>query len=167
MLAPMEFIAIAGKRVSRIGLGTWAIGGLDWGSVPDKDGISTILDAVDRGINLIDTAPIYGHGRAEELIGRAVREHGKRDAFYIATKAGLNWAVPGRPGVFADSTPARLRSELEASLRRLGTDHIDLYQVHWPDTLVPVEETAELMAGFLREGKVGALGVSNFSVAQM
>jgi len=167
MLAPMEFIAIAGKRVSRIGLGTWAIGGLDWGSVPDKDGISTILDAVDRGINLIDTAPIYGHGRAEELIGRAVREHGKRDAFYIATKAGLNWAVPGRPGVFADSTPARLRSELEASLRRLGTDHIDLYQVHWPDTLVPVEETAELMAEFLREGKVGALGVSNFSVAQM
>jgi aryl-alcohol dehydrogenase-like predicted oxidoreductase len=167
MLAPMEFIAIAGKRVSRIGLGTWAIGGLDWGSVPDKDGISTILDAVNRGINLIDTAPIYGHGRAEELIGRAVREHGKRDAFYIATKAGLNWAVPGRPGVFADSTPARLRSELEASLRRLGTDHIDLYQVHWPDTLVPVEETAELMAEFLREGKVGALGVSNFSVAQM
>ena len=163
----MDFTSIAGKTVSRIGLGTWAIGGLDWGAVPDADAVSTILDALDRGINLIDTAPIYGHGRAEELIGRAMREHGRRDAFYVATKFGLDWDLPGRPGVFADSTPARLRRELEDSLRRLGTDHIDLYQVHWPDTLVPVEETAGLLSDFQREGKVCALGVSNFSVAQM
>jgi aryl-alcohol dehydrogenase-like predicted oxidoreductase len=163
----MEFTNIAGKTVSRIGLGTWAIGGLDWGAVSDADAVSTILDALDRGINLIDTAPIYGHGRAEELIGRAIREHGRRDAFYVATKFGLDWDLPGRPGVFADSTPARMRRELEDSLRRLGTDYIDLYQVHWPDTLVPVEETAGLLADFRREGKVRALGVSNFSVAQM
>jgi aryl-alcohol dehydrogenase-like predicted oxidoreductase len=167
MLAPMELTNIAGKPVSRIGLGTWAIGGLDWGAVPDADAVATILNAMERGINLIDTAPIYGHGRAEELVGKAMREHGGREAFYIATKAGLDWNVPGRPGVYADSTPARLRRELEDSLRRLGTDFIDLYQVHWPDTLTPVEETAGLLAGFQREGKVIALGVSNFSVAQM
>lgn len=163
----MEFTAIAGKTVSRIGLGTWAIGGLDWGAVSDADAVATILSALERGINLIDTAPIYGHGRAEELVGKAIREHGRRDAFYIATKFGLDWDLPGRPGVFADSTPARLRRELEDSLRRLGTDSIDLYQVHWPDTLVKVEETAALLADFQREGKVIALGVSNFNVAQM
>ena len=163
----MEFTSIAGKTVSRIGLGTWAIGGLDWGTVPDADAVATILRALEQGINLIDTAPIYGHGRAEELLGKAMREHGNRDAFYIATKAGLDWDVPGRPGVFADSTPARLRRELEDSLRRLGTDAIDLYQVHWPDLEVPVAETAGLLAEFKREGKVGALGVSNYNVAQM
>jgi aryl-alcohol dehydrogenase-like predicted oxidoreductase len=97
-----------------------------------------------------------------------MREHGKRESFYVATKGGLDWkAGPGRNGVYADSTSVRLRRELEDSLRRLGTDFIDLYQVHWPDPLVPIAETAELLAGFQREGKVGAIGVSNFSVAQM
>src|ERR1700678_2831282 len=144
----MEFVSIAGRTISRIGLGTWAIGGLDWGAVSDADAIATILDGLEQGIDLIDTAPIYGHGRAEELIGKAMREHGRRDAFYIATKFGLDWDVAGRPGVYADSTPARVRRELEDSLRRLGTDSIDLYQVHWPDTLVAVEETAELLADF-------------------
>jgi aryl-alcohol dehydrogenase-like predicted oxidoreductase len=97
-----------------------------------------------------------------------VREHGQRDAFYIATKGGLDWnSGPGRTGVYADSTTARLRLELEDSLRRLGTDFVDLYQVHWPDLEVPVEETAGLLAEFVRAGKVGALGVSNYNVAQM
>lgn len=167
MLSSMEFTSIAGKTVSRIGLGTWAIGGMEWGAVPDTDAVATILGALERGINLIDTAPIYGHGRAEELTGRAIREHGRRDGFYIATKCGLDWGIPGHPGVYANSTPARLRQELEDSLRRLGTDSIDLYQVHWPDTLEPVEKTAAVLAEFLREGKVGALGVSNFNVRQM
>src|SRR3984885_16093138 len=134
MLCPMEFTRLAGKTVSRIGLGTWALGGLDWGAVPDADAVATILYAVERGINLIDTAPIYGHGRAEELVGKAMREHGQRGAFYIATKFGLDWDVPGRQGVFADSTPARLRQELEDSLRRLGADSIGLYQGHWAHT---------------------------------
>jgi len=163
----MEFTKIAGKTVSRIGLGTWAIGGLEWGAVPDADSIATLLAALEQGINLIDSAPIYGHGRAEELIGKAMREHGSRDDFFIATKAGLDFSSPGRGGIYADSTPARLRQELEDSLRRLSTDFIDLYQIHWPDLLVPVEETAAVLAEFVREGKVGAVGVSNYSVAQM
>jgi len=159
----METTTIAGVEVSRIGLGTWAIGGLEWGAVPDDVAVATCLTAVERGINLIDTAPIYGHGRSEEIVGKAMRAHGRREAFFIATKAGLEW---NEHGVFANSTTARLRRELEDSLRRLGTDFIDLYQVHWPDTLVPIAEVAALMGEFQREGKVLALGVSNFSVAQ-
>ena len=160
----METTTVAGVKVSRIGLGTWAIGGLEWGNVPDEAAIATILSAVDRGINFIDTAPIYGRGHAEEIIGRAMRAHGRRDAFFVATKAGLEW---NERGVFANSTAPRLRQELEDSLRRLGTDFVDLYQLHWPDTLVPVAEVAGLFAQFQREGKVRAVGASNFSVAQM
>ena len=160
----METTTVAGVKVSRIGLGTWAIGGLEWGNVPDEAAIATILSAVDRGINLIDTAPIYGRGHAEEIIGKAMRAHGRRDAFFVATKAGLEW---NERGVFANSTAPRLRQELQGSLRRLGTDFVDLYQLHWPDTLVPVAEVAGLFARFQREGKVRAIGVSNFSVEQM
>jgi aryl-alcohol dehydrogenase-like predicted oxidoreductase len=160
----METTTIAGVQVSRIGLGTWAIGGLDWGAIPDEVAIATCLGTLERGINLIDTAPIYGHGRSEEIIGKAMRAHGHRDAFFIATKCGLDWRDHG---VFANSTAARLRAELEASLRRLATDYIDLYQIHWPDTRTPIAESAALLAAFQREGKVRALGVSNFSVAQM
>ena len=160
----MEATTIAGVEVSRIGLGTWAIGGLEWGKIPDQTAIATCLSAIDRGINLIDTAPIYGHGRSEEIIGKAMRAHGRRDAFFIATKAGLEW---NDRGVFANSTPSRLRKELEDSLRRLGTDYIDLYQVHWPDPRIPIAETAGVMAQFQRESKVRAVGVSNFNVAQM
>jgi aryl-alcohol dehydrogenase-like predicted oxidoreductase len=160
----METTTIAGMEVSRIGLGTWGIGGLEWGAVPSEVAVATCLSAIERGINLIDTAPIYGHGRSEEIIGKAIRAHGRREAFFIATKAGLEW---NEHGVYANSTAPRLRQEVEDSLRRLGTDYIDLYQVHWPDTLIPVAEVAALLAEFQREGKVRALGVSNFSVAQM
>jgi aryl-alcohol dehydrogenase-like predicted oxidoreductase len=160
----METAKVAGVEVSRIGLGTWAIGGSEWGPVAEDTAIATCLSAVERGINLIDTAPIYGRGRAEEIVCKVMRAHGRRDAFFIATKAGLQW---NERGVFANSTPERLRREIEDSLRRLGTDYIDLYQVHWPDTLVPVAEVAGVLAGFQREGKVRALGVSNFNAAQM
>jgi aryl-alcohol dehydrogenase-like predicted oxidoreductase len=160
----MEKTSIAGLEVSRVGLGTWAIGGTEWGTVAEDTAIATCLSGIERGINLIDTAPIYGKGRAEEIVCKAMRAYGRRDAFFIATKAGLDWNARG---VFANSTPARLRRELEDSLRRLGTECIDLYQVHWPDTRVPVAEVAGVLAGFQREGKVRALGVSNFSVAQM
>jgi aryl-alcohol dehydrogenase-like predicted oxidoreductase len=151
-------------KVSRIGLGTWEIGSLDWGAIPDDVAIATCLGALERGINLIDTAPIYGRGRSEEIIGRAMREHGRRGEFYIATKAGLEW---NERGVYSNSTAPRLRAELEGSLRRLGTEYVDLYQIHWPDTRTPIAETAALLGDFQREGKVRALGVSNFSVAQM
>ena len=93
-----------------------------------------------------------------------MREHGRRGEFYIATKAGLEW---NERGVYSNSTAPRLRAELEGSLRRLGTEYVDLYQIHWPDTRTPIAETAALLGDFQREGKVRALGVSNFSVAQM
>ena len=159
----METTKIDGMEVSRIGLGTWAMGGMEWGAVPESEAVATILSAVGRGINLIDTAPIYGHGRSEELVGKALRAHGRREDFFIATKAGLSW----EGGVLTDSTEKRLRQELDDSLRRLGTDFIDLYQIHWPDPLIPIPETAALLDEFRRAGKVRALGVSNFTPAQM
>jgi aryl-alcohol dehydrogenase-like predicted oxidoreductase len=164
MLVSMEFFTLNGANVSRIGLGTWAIGGSEWGTVSDADAIATCLAIFDHGINLIDTAPIYGHGRSEELIGRAIRQHGRRQDFYLATKAGLEW---NDRGVFANSDPARLRLEFEDSLRRLGTDYVDLYQIHWPDTTLPVERAAEVLRGLYDSGRIRAVGVSNFSPEQM
>jgi aryl-alcohol dehydrogenase-like predicted oxidoreductase len=160
----METTTIAGMKVSRIGLGTWAMGGLEWGAVPERDAIRTCLEAHYCGINLIDTAPVYGRGRSEEIVGKAMRTLGRRDEFFIATKVGLDWTSSG---IYTNSTESRIRKELEDSLRRLDTDYIDLYQIHWPDALVPIEETAALLSEFQQEGKVRAVGVSNFSVAQM
>jgi aryl-alcohol dehydrogenase-like predicted oxidoreductase len=160
----MEFFQLNGSRVSRIGLGTWAIGGSEWGDVADHDAVATCLSIFDHGINLVDTAPIYGHGRAEEVVGRAIREHRRREDFYIATKAGLDWRDDG---VYANSETARLRQELEGSLNRLGTEYIDLYQIHWPDTALPIETAAAELLKFYEEGKIRAIGVSNFSVEEM
>jgi len=161
----MEHIKIAGLPfdASRIGLGTWAIGGMMWGGTEESDAIDTIHAALDSGINLIDTAPGYGFGRSEELIGK-VLEGGRRAGAIIATKVGLDW---GSGKFLRNSTPARLRNELEDSLRRLKTDVIDICQVHWPDTSVPFEETARTLDAFRREGKIRAIGVSNFSPEQM
>ncbi len=150
--------------ISRIGLGTWAIGGWMWGGTEEKDAIRTIQYAVDEGINVIDTAPVYGFGQSEEIVGKALAEGGRRDRSVIATKVALEW-VDGK--VHRNSTPARIAQEIEDSLRRLQTDHIDLYQVHWPDPLVPVEETAEALLKLQKEGKILALGVSNYSTEQM
>ncbi len=160
----MERFTLNSAEVSRIGLGTWAIGGTEWGEVSDGDAIATCLAIFEHGINLIDTAPIYGYGRAEQLVGRAMRQHGQREKFYIATKAGLEW---NERGVFANSDPVRLRQEFEDSLRRLGTEYVDLYQIHWPDTTIPMERPAEALLGLYEEGKIRAIGVSNFSAAQM
>jgi aryl-alcohol dehydrogenase-like predicted oxidoreductase len=160
----MEFFSLNGNQVSRIGLGTWAIGGSEWGAVSEADAVATCRSIFDHGMNLIDAAPIYGYGRSEEIIGKAMREHGRRDDFYIATKAGLEW---NERGVFSNSDPARLRQEFEDSLRRLGTDYVDLYQIHWPDTTIPVERAAEVMRELLDAGRIRAVGVSNFSVKQM
>jgi aryl-alcohol dehydrogenase-like predicted oxidoreductase len=148
---------------SRIALGTWAMGGWMWGGSDEGAAIRTIHAALDSGINVIDTAPIYGFGRSEELVGQALAD-GRRQRALIATKVGLDWS-DGKP--VRNSSPARLRRELEDSLRRLRTDVIDLYQVHWPDESVPIEETAGVLAEFRREGKIRAIGVSNFSPAQM
>ena len=162
----METVEIPGAGVvtSRIGLGTWAIGGWMWGGTDEAESIRAIRAAIDLGITLIDTAPAYGFGRSEELVGRAIAESGARDRVLIATKVGLEW----RDGqVFRNASPARVRKEVEDSLRRLRTDHIDVYQVHWPDPLVPVEETAEVLRRLFDQGKIRAIGVSNFSPDQM
>src|SRR6185312_10628704 len=164
MLAGMEYFTLHGARVSRIGLGTWAIGGSEWGEVSESDAVATCLAVFEHGMNLIDTAPIYGYGRAEEIIGKAMRQHGRREDFFLATKAGLEWTDHG---VFANSEPARLRREFEDSLRRLGTEYVDLYQIHWPDTTLPVEWAAEVLLGLFEEGRIRAIGVSNFSAEQM
>jgi aryl-alcohol dehydrogenase-like predicted oxidoreductase len=162
----MEQIAVgaSGLNTSRIGIGTWAIGGWMWGGTDEAQSIATIRGAVERGVTLIDTAPAYGFGRSEEIVGKALAEGCLRDKVQIATKVGLAWKDGA---VFRDSRPARIRKEIEDSLRRLRTEVIDLYQVHWPDLETPFAQTARTLEGLRREGKIRAIGVSNYSPAQM
>ncbi|HVX92079.1 MAG TPA: aldo/keto reductase [Xanthobacteraceae bacterium] len=161
----LEMTTIAGTalRVSRVALGTWAIGGWMWGGTDEDEAIRTIQTAVDAGVNLIDTAPVYGFGRAEEIVGKAL-SGGRRQRVVIATKVGLDWRG-GKP--FRNARRLRIFKEVEDSLRRLRTDTIDLYQVHWPDPNTPIEETASALLELRRRGKIRAIGVSNFTPAQM
>src|SRR5882672_9982479 len=149
---------------SRIALGTWAIGGWMWGGTDEKESIRTIHAALEEGINLIDTAPVYGQGRSEEIVGEALRQHGRRESIIVATKVGIDW-TNGK--IERNSGRKRILQEFEDSLRRLQTDYIDIYQVHWPDTLVPVEETALTLRELYEQGKIRAIGVSNYSPEQM
>jgi aryl-alcohol dehydrogenase-like predicted oxidoreductase len=162
----MEFAEITGTslKVSRVAIGTWAIGGWMWGGTDEAESIATIRAAVEHGINLIDTAPVYGFGRSEEIVGKAIAEANLRSHVVIATKTGLEWQ---NAKVFRNASRARIMREVEDSLRRLRTDYIDVYQVHWPDPLIQVEETAEAMLTLFKQGKIRAIGVSNFSVSQM
>jgi aryl-alcohol dehydrogenase-like predicted oxidoreductase len=162
----METIDIGGLSLpaSRIGLGTWAIGGWMWGGSNAREAVRTIQTAVDQGINLIDTAPIYGFGRSEELVGRALETDGRRGRTIIATKAGVEW-IDGK--IYRNASAGRIRQDVEDSLRRLRTDYIDLYQVHWPDPSVPIEETALEMGKLFVAGKIRAIGVSNYNVEEI
>ena len=162
----MEYVKMNGlnREVSRIGLGTWAIGGSMWGGTDEREALETIRAALEYGITLIDTAPAYGLGRAEELVGRALAQYGKREQVFIATKVGLEWRGAQ---LFRNSSRARITNEIDDSLRRLQTDYIDIYQVHWPDPLVPIEETAAAMQQLYKQGKIRAIGVSNYSLEQM
>ena len=161
-----EYSAIAGTplRVSSVAIGTWAIGGWMWGGTDEAESVATIRAALDHGINVIDTAPAYGFGRSEEIVGKAVAEGHLRDKVIIATKVGLEWKDGN---VLRNASRDRIMQEIEDSLRRLRTDYIDVYQVHWPDPLVPIEETAATMQKLFKQGKIRAIGVSNFSVEQM
>ncbi|WP_280541278.1 aldo/keto reductase [Chromohalobacter sp. 11-W] len=163
----MESITIPGTDLtpSRVGLGTWAIGGWKWGGADDANAVRTIHAALDRGITLIDTAPAYGFGHSEEVVGRALAEYGQRDKVVLATKTALEWQE-GSDGVVRNASAARIEKEVEDSLRRLRTEAIDLYQIHWPDPRVPMEETADAMRRLHRDGKIRAIGVSNFTSAQ-
>jgi aryl-alcohol dehydrogenase-like predicted oxidoreductase len=161
-----EYSAIAGTplRVSSVAIGTWAIGGWMWGGTDEAESVATIRTALGHGINVIDTAPAYGFGRSEEIVGKAIAEGRLRDKVVIATKVGLEW----KDGhVFRNASRSRIMREVDDSLRRLRTDYIDIYQVHWPDPLVEIEETAAAMQTLFRQGKIRAIGVSNFSIEQM
>jgi len=151
-------------EVPRIGLGAWAIGGWMWGGTDEKESIRTIRAAIERGVNLIDTAPIYGFGRSEEIVGRAIREHGRREDIILSTKVGLEWSDAG---IYRNSSRARIMKEIDDSLRRLQTDYIDIYFVHWPDLDTPFEETATALNDLFRARKIRAIGVSNYSPKQM
>lgn len=163
----MEFTTVSNlpQKISRIGLGTWAMGGSLWGKSDDQDSIDTIHLALDSGINFIDTAPGYGFGRSEEIIGKAIKQFGKRDDIVIATKCGLN--LINQTDVFRDSTRSSLLAEIELSLKRLQIDYIDLYQVHWPDTMTPQAETAALLLEFIQSGKIRAIGISNYTLEEI
>ncbi len=162
----MELADIPGTslKVSPVAIGTWAIGGWMWGGTDEAQSVSTIRAALEHGINIIDTAPVYGFGRSEEIVGKAIAEGHLRSRVLIATKVGLAWEGAR---VFRNASRVRIMREIEDSLRRLRTDYIDIYQVHWPDPLVAIEVTAEAMHALLRQGKIRAIGVSNFSVGQM
>ena len=144
-------------EVSAIALGTWVFGGDCWGEVDDSRSVRVVEDAIEKGINFIDTAPIYGNGRSEEVIGKAIRN--KRGRVIIATKCGLEQKGHSiRPNLRADF----IREEIENSLRRLGVETIDLYQCHWPDPNTSLKETFGEMKKLVKEGKIRYIGVSNF-----
>ena len=153
--------------ITPIGLGTWAMGGesweTGWGLQDDDDSIAAIHRALDMGINWIDTAAVYGLGRSEEVVGRALQGASQRP--YIFTKCSLIWDE--RRKVSNSLKRASVKREAEASLRRLQVERIDLYQIHWPNPDAEIEEGWTALAELQREGKVRALGVSNFSVSQM
>jgi|SRR5262245_23148801 len=149
---------------SRVGLGTWAMGGMQWGGTDDDESVRTIHAALDQGVSLIDTAFAYGFGHSEEVIGRALAEHGGRDRVIVATKGGLERIGDG---LFRNSSRSQMFSEVDESLRRLRTDYIDLYQVHWPDYAIPYEDTARALSDLQQAGKIRAIGVSNYSVEAM
>jgi aryl-alcohol dehydrogenase-like predicted oxidoreductase len=153
-------------EVTPIAFGTWQLGG-DWGAFDEGDAISAIRQARELGINFFDTAQAYGFGASERLLGSALRDElaTRRDAVVIATKGGLR--IDEHRGLVRDSSPAWLRHGVEESLRALGVEHIDLYQVHWPDPETPFAETAQALQELAEEGKIRHVGVSNFDVSQI
>ncbi|MFP4070695.1 MAG: aldo/keto reductase [Desulfovibrionales bacterium] len=163
----MEFTRIPNTdlRVSRIALGTWAIGGWMWGGTEEKQSIETVHAALDKGVTLIDTAPVYGFGKSEELVGRAVEEYGGREKLQISTKVTLDWTEDGK--VFRNGSRDRVMQEVENSLKRLRTDYIDIYFLHWPDPTRPVAEPATAVRELLDQGVIKSVGVSNFTQDQM
>ncbi|MFW6251724.1 MAG: aldo/keto reductase [Halanaerobium sp.] len=157
-----RYLGNSNLKVSAVGLGTWAYGNDTFGRVEDQQSIKAIRAAVEAGINLIDTAPAYGAGHAEEVVGQAIA--GIRDKVVIASKCGTH---RDGPKYIRDLSPARIRKEIEASLSRLNIEQIDLYQIHWPDPDTPLEESVEELLKLKKEGKFKYLGVCNFGVDLM
>ena len=163
----------SGIEASVVAFGAFTVGGWRWGGADERDSIEAIRGALDVGINLIDTAPVYGLGRSEEIVGKAIQ--GRRDEVVLATKCGLVWHTDAGAHFFDEwGKPIHrylgaesIRYELEQSLRRLRTDVIDLYQTHWQDETTPIEETMAVLLDLKREGKIRAIGVSNATIEQM
>lgn len=164
----MEY-RILGKsdlNVSTIGYGAWGIGGKPfWKTEGEDSSIRSIEKAIDLGINFYDTAPVYGFGYSEELLGKAL--HSKRKEVVIATKCGLRWKKEEIKALEKRATKESILEEIDLSLQRLQTNYIDLYQVHWPDETTPIEETMDTLLQIQKSGKVRYIGVSNYSVDQM
>lgn len=148
------------EEISAIGVGTWNMGG-DWDSSDEKKAIEVVHGAIDMGINFFDVAPVYGMGVSETVLGKALKDGGRRNRVLIATKAGLPWDENGQTR--NDLTKESLLKEVDDSLTRLQTDHIDIYQMHWPDHSTPLEETAEALSILKKSGKIRYVGLSNYS----
>lgn len=165
--------------VTPMAFGAWAIGGWMWGGAEEKEAIAAIKAAITAGITTIDTAPVYGFGRSEELVGKAL-EGTSRDSYQILTKFGMNWQTEegeyffdsvdndGKPfKMYKWASKKKILQECEDSLRRLKTDYIDLYQIHWPDNSTAINETFEAVQQLIDQGKIRAAGVCNYSAAQV
>jgi aryl-alcohol dehydrogenase-like predicted oxidoreductase len=175
----LKTLGTSSVKVTPIAFGAWAIGGWMWGGAEDKAAISAIKASLDAGITTIDTAPIYGFGKSEELVGKALQGM-SRDKYQILTKFGMNWKT-NKGEFFFDSIDntgkatkiykysgkESILQECEDSLRRLKTDYVDLLQIHWPDATTPISETMEAVAKLIEQGKVRAAGVCNYSVDQV
>jgi len=174
----------SGIQASVVGFGAWAIGGWMWGGTKKNDPVGAIHAAIDHGINLIDTAPMYGYGHSEELVGAALK--GIRDKVVLATKCGMVWykregdkffdasetgeaesEADKKYEVYINLRPAMIRYEIEESLRRLKTDRIDLYQTHWQDSTTRTEDVMAELLSLKQEGKIRAIGCSNATIEQM
>jgi len=174
----------SGIKASVVGMGTWAIGGWMWGGTDEGAAVKGIHAACDAGINLIDTAPVYGFGVSEQIVGKAIAD--RRDKVVLATKCGLVWDSEAgtfhfsadEKGLFRDGkggdirvhkylNPDSIRREVEQSLTRLHTDYIDLYQTHWQDSATPIADTMSCLLKLKDEGKIRAIGCSNATAAQM
>jgi len=171
MTLPTRPLGTSGLEITTVGFGAWAIGGggwaFGWGPQDDADSLATMRHAMELGVNWIDTAAVYGLGHSEEVVGRLLHDLPASERPLVFTKCGLVWDDRDRMAEARRTLkPASIRREVEASLRRLGVERIDLYQFHWPDeTGTPVEDSWRAMVRLVEEGKVRAIGVSNFDVA--
>ena len=161
----MEYRKINNLSISVLSLGTWAFGGDKWwGKQDDRDSCQVLGEAVNKGVTTIDTAPVYGRGRSEKVIGSFIRKNRLREKVVLATKVGLSWQGPK---ILHNLKQERMLQEFDESRKRLETDYFDIYQVHWPDPNTPLAQTAALMQNLYSKGLIKAVGVSNYSVEQM
>ena len=160
----MKYIKLRNSNIeiSQIGLGTWAYSNDVWGPTDEAQAINTIHYVIDSGVNLIDTAPIYGYGHSETIVGKSIKN--RRNKVFLATKCGL---IGRGKNITHNLSRKSILKEIDDSLSRLQTDYIDLYQCHWPDANTPLSETMEVLNEIKKSGKIRFIGVSNFNSDQL